>query len=342
MLQIDRTREPNFEQFRATILCQKADYVPLIELAVHKDIKAKILGREMVTVKDNIEFWYKAGYDYAILPIRIDWTPQKKLQERFSWASEGKGFITTREEFENYPWPQIEEFDFSYLKEAEKYLPKGMGVIFQQGDIFTQVWNLMGFTEFSYALVENEELIKAMFEKIGGIITYCFEEAIKYPVVKCLWYSDDLAYTGGLLVQPEVYRKYLWQFVRRISEAARKINGPFIYHTDGVLYEIFDDFIEMGVNAIHPIEPKSMNILEVKKVVGNKLCLCGHLEMDFPLTRGKPEDVAEEAKRLMKLMAPYGGYCLGSSNTIPDYVPLENYIAMVNTNHKYGKLPIRF
>ena len=64
--------------------------------------------------------------------------------------------------------------------------------------------------------------------------------------------------------------------------------------------------------------------------------------MDFPLTRGKPEDVAEEAKRLMKLMAPYGGYCLGSSNTIPDYVPLENYIAMVNTNHKYGKLPIKF
>jgi uroporphyrinogen decarboxylase len=62
--------------------------------------------------------------------------------------------------------------------------------------------------------------------------------------------------------------------------------------------------------------------------------------LDYPLSRGTPQEVEEEVKRLIKEIAPGGGYCLGSSNSIPEYVPLENYKAMLDSGLKYGKYPI--
>jgi uroporphyrinogen decarboxylase len=94
------------------------------------------------------------------------------------------------------------------------------------------------------------------------------------------------------------------------------------------------------VNAIHPIEPKAMDILEVKKRYGGKLCVIGNIDLGYTLTRGSPEETESEVKEKLRTVAPGGGYCLGSSNSIPEYVKPENFRAMVETTKKYGKYPI--
>ena len=73
---------------------------------------------------------------------------------------------------------------------------------------------------------------------------------------------------------------------------------------------------------------------------GDRLCVIGNIDLSYTLTRGTPEEVAEEVKQRLKDVAPGGGYCLGSSNTIPDYVPPENYIAMVETTLERGNYPV--
>ncbi|MBD3337901.1 MAG: nucleoside 2-deoxyribosyltransferase, partial [Candidatus Lokiarchaeota archaeon] len=91
-----------------------------------------------------------------------------------------------------------------------------------------------------------------------------------------------------------------------------------------------------GVNAIHPIEPQAMDIRELKEKYGDTFCLIGNVDVDL-LSRGSREQVIERVKYLIKEIAPGGGYCLGSGNSVPEYAIPENFAAMVETARKLGE-----
>ncbi len=95
------------------------------------------------------------------------------------------------------------------------------------------------------------------------------------------------------------------------------------------------------MDALQPIEPKAMDIRELKKQYSDRLCLIGNLDLEYTLTRGTPEEVVATTKGLIRDLATSGGYCVGSGNSVPAYVPFENYLAMVETTLKYGKYPIQ-
>ncbi len=88
-----------------------------------------------------------------------------------------------------------------------------------------------------------------------------------------------------------------------------------------------------------PIDPTCMDIEEVKEKVGDRLCIIGNISNEI-LATGTPEEVAELTKKRIKALAPGGGYCLGSGNSVPDWAKIENYRAMIETGLKYGRYPI--
>jgi len=106
---------------------------------------------------------------------------------------------------------------------------------------------------------------------------------------------------------------------------------PLIFHSDGNLMEIIEELIQIGIDALNPIEPQAMNIVELKQKYGEQLCLTGNIDMDYPLSRGSPSEVRRQVQERLKQLAPGGGYCLGSSNSIAHYVPLENFKALITT-----------
>jgi uroporphyrinogen decarboxylase len=135
-------------------------------------------------------------------------------------------------------------------------------------------------------------------------------------------------------------RQHFFPWLKKIGELCQKHNLPFLYHTDGVLWDVFDDILDCHVNAIHPVEPKAMDIVEVKKKFAGRLCVIGNIDLAYTLTQGTPEETEAEVKEKIRLVGPGGGYCLGSSNSIPEYVKLENYVAMLEATKRYGKYPI--
>jgi len=84
-----------------------------------------------------------------------------------------------------------------------------------------------------------------------------------------------------------------------------------------------------------------MDIVELKAHYGDRLCLCGNVELDFPLSRGTPDDVRDAVLHLMRAVGPGGGYAIGSSNSISGWVPFENYQALRTASLDYGSYPIR-
>jgi uroporphyrinogen decarboxylase len=100
------------------------------------------------------------------------------------------------------------------------------------------------------------------------------------------------------------------------------------------------DIIEAGFNAFNPIEPVAMDIRALKEQVGDRLSLIGNVDLSYTLTRGTPEEVRAEVRGLIRDVAPGGGYALASANSVPEYVPWENFVAMHAAWLDYGRYPI--
>ena len=238
-----------------------------------------------------------------------------------------------------YPWMKPGDLDFRIFDEAERLLPSGMKVIRYLGPIFQMAWMLMGFETFSYKLADDPSLIDAVFDKIFAVVNREYEDAIQRESIGAIWYLDDIGVKDRLMVSPAFLRKALFPRMRVFVEGCKKRGIPFLYHTDGDITRVLEDILDMGVNALHPIEPLAMDICEIKKKVGGKLCLIGNIDVDL-LLRGTPEEVEEDTKKHLRELGPGGGYVLGSSNSIHRTIRVENYRAMLDTALKHGKYPI--
>jgi len=329
---------------QALMLEGKPDRVPLWELHVDAPVKEAFLGKPILTPEDDVQFWTEAGYDYIPLAtgllqvggvlsgeaaqVKTDDYSLYEAEHEITWAAEGQGIIANLEDIERFPWPEPEDMPFDHIERAIACLPEGMGCIVIVGKIFTPVWMLMGFEGFAYACAFKPDLVAAMFERVGQIQIDCCLRALDVPGVRGLWMSDDVAYGQGMMVNPDVLREHMFPWYRKLGTLMRERNLPYIYHSDGDLTSVMPDIVSCHFNALHPIEPKAMDSRKLKAEYGDRLCLTGNIELDR-LSRGTPDEVRAMTRRNIDELGYNGGYCVGSSNSVTYYVPLENYLAMI-------------
>lgn len=343
---------PDYTRLLTALRGGQPDRVPLLELIVDTEIKAAYIGRPIASLVDDIEFWYRAGYDcitvYPDAPT-IWFNDQSRTETILEdtntasgtrrWASEGKGLIQDWSDLELHPLPTLEQLDFSYFEKAAHYLPAGMGLIGAWGDIFTYSWEAMGFEQFAIALLRRPDFVTHLFQQLGNLAMQVCEALLSYDTVKALWYSDDLAYRTGFLISPDIYRRHLFPWLKQIGDLCHKAGRPYLFHSDGVLWKVLNDLAECGFDALQPIEPNAMDIREMKRRYGNVFCLVGNIDVD-DLSRSTPETIHRQVRALLHDIAPGGGYCLGSGNTVPSYVSLDNYRAMIEEGLFSGHYPI--
>jgi uroporphyrinogen decarboxylase len=152
--------------------------------------------------------------------------------------------------------------------------------------------------------------------------------------------EGDLAGEQTTLVSPSHYREFIKPYQLEIVDCAHEYGLKIIKHSDGNIWPILDDFIEVEFDGYHPIQPDCMDISEVKAHVGGKLCLIGNIDCRELLCNSSEENVENVVKHTIKTAAPGGGYILSSSNSIHPGVKPENYIAMVKTAEKYRDYPV--
>ena len=352
---IQRPDRPNFERFLTAVKGGCADRVPVAEILIDNHIKAAVLGRPVLSLADDVAFWEKAGYDFVCLTSGIldpgqTVSTDRKLGDRDNcyshdgsstrWADGGKGQIASMADLETYPWPAVEGLVPAHLTEVGRYLPDGMKVVVATGKIFTAAWQLMGFEAFCLAVYDAPALLEALFDRIARLQFAAYQRICEMDAVGGFWFSDDVAYAEGLMVSPDILRRYVFPWYTKMVAMAHQSGKVAIYHSDGRLWDVLDDIVACGFDALHPIEPKAMDIVEVRRRCGGGLALIGNIDLDHPLTTGTPEAVRSQVCERIAALAPAGGYLLGSSNSIPDWVPVENYVAMLQATFDYGRYPI--
>lgn len=341
-------RPADFERVRKALLLEgEPDYVPQGELWIDNSIMTQFLGQTVTSWCEDkesvIEFWHRAGYDYAHtvpsyhFPKAADVCEPRGLGV-VTAVDEHKGLISSWEDFERYPWPKVEDIDYGPVERAAKVLPDGMKLISGTfAGVFEESWFIMGFETLALKLAEDPELVKAVVDKVGSFMLSLVENVIQIDGVGAFWISDDIAYKTSTMLSPDTYRKLIFPWYRKMVGAAKARGLPAMYHSDGNLWEVLDDLVDIGFNAIHPIEPLGMDINELKKAYGKKLCLVGNIGLEYELTMGTPDDVDRKVRERIETIGPGGGYICGSSNTIPDYVPFENFVALITAIQRYGK-----
>jgi uroporphyrinogen decarboxylase len=352
--------KPDFEQFKKAVRRQEPARVPLCEVLVEYPIQSRFLGREVTAddLESQVEFWSKAGYDF--IPITVGMmTPGKVTQESSisrvirevmlkdspdreddkSWNLEYTSFIKDRADFERFPWDIAGQLDFSKFHQVKDLLPEGMKVIAVSGKIFTLTWMLMGFNHFGLSLIMDERLVADVFRKVAEIQFEGLKRIFEMDHVAGVWVVDDLAFGSGPMISPQAFRDHVFPWYREMAARCHKQDRLFILHSDGDLMPLMEDLIDLGLDALQPIDPSCMDIVKVKEKYGDRLCLVGNVANEL-LRSGSPAEVEARVKELIQRVAPGGGYCVGSGNSVPEWARFENYMAMREAALKYGAYPI--
>ena len=345
--------EPNFDRFLKVVLRQgEPDRVPFAELFHDPEIMAAI--REPPGPPEDIDsrcawrvgFWRDLGYDYVTQGVDIGF-PRPELgaadtaalpRDHRGWVDEAKGPVSSWEEFDAYPWPQVTPAAFRSLEAVGRRLPAGMKVVPTiPGGPLENLTFLMGFEAFSYALVDRPDLVAAIAERIDETLCKVVENTSSMDFVGAQWLNDDMGFKSGTLVSPEVLRKYIFPTQRRIAEIAHRNGKPVLLHSCGKLDEIMNELIDdIGIDAKHSFEDVITPVWEAKREWGERIGLLGGVDMDV-LARGSEEQVRAHTRRCIEECAPGGGWALGSGNTVANYVPVQNFLAMLDEGWRCGR-----
>lgn len=352
---------PDFESLREAVKHQEPARVPLCEVLVEYPIQSQFLGREVTAddLQSQLDFWVKAGYDYIPLTVGM-MTPggvtaesaiSKVIKENIvkdspeagkdtAWNLEYTSFINDREDFEKFPWEAAAKLDLSKFDRVKGILPPGMKVIALSGKIFTLGWMLMGFNNFCMSLMTDERLVADVLGKIADIQLRGLEKILDMPHIGAIWLVDDVAFGTGPMVPPQALRDHVFSHYRKMAARCHVSNLLVFMHSDGNLMPLMEDIIAIGVDVLQPIDPTCMDIVKVKEIYGDRLCLAGNVSNEL-LRSGTPVEVDATVKKLIRKLAHGGGYCVGSGNSVAAWSRFENYMAMRNATLKYGRYPIR-
>ncbi|MBN1935801.1 MAG: uroporphyrinogen-III decarboxylase-like protein [Anaerolineae bacterium] len=287
------------------------------------------------------------GYDYVRCGLEGMLWPLKRViaedtaeLERSggrSYIDESKGPITTREEFEAYPWPDPETASTETLEWYEKHLPDDMCVIGSGGFAhFAEYINwLMGYQVLCYALYDDRDLVAAISERLIDIFRVVVRRMLEFERVKIIWGSDDMGFRSGTLIHPRDLREFVLPGHKLMAEMSHAAGRPYLLHSCGNLETIQEDLIDdVGIDAQHSFEDTIVGVIEFKRKYGDRIAVLGGIDVDF-LCRAGEDEIRSRVRKTLEANMRGGGYCLGTGNSVANYIPMKNYMAMLDQGRKF-------
>jgi len=292
----------------------------------------RFLGYDMFRVK-------LTGFDFELHWDQAADTTAIEGQRRGGreWVDEHKGPIQTWEDFERYPWPDPRRLDLRPLEWFEKNLPEDMRVYELTTHVFEHLSWSLGYESFCYAALEEPELVEAIATKIGELSLEHVRILCQFQCVGVIWASDDMGFKTAPLLSPELLRRWVLPWHKKSAEIAHAHGKPYFLHACGNLEALMDDLIDdVKVDAKHSFEDAIVPIAESWRRYGSRVALLGGLDMDT-LCRADPATIRRKTREILDAChGPSGGYALGTGNSVANYLPLENYLAMLDEGRRYS------
>lgn len=336
--------EPNYKHFLSVMRNERPARLPLYEHLVNPPIIEKILNQPLSALLSGDEadqgeylrrycaFFRQMQYDIVTYEVCIG----EVLPEGGALSSEQPGPIQTRADFERYPWESLVERFFTAaaprFDRLRAALPAGMKGIGGVGNgVFEIAQDLVGYVQLCYMQSDDPELFSDLFKRIGQLVRDVWARFL--PLYGDLFVvcriGDDMGFKTQTLLSPRTIRKHIIPEYQQIIAQIHDARKPFLLHSCGNIFPVMDDLIAAGIDGKHSHEDVIAPFSEWIERYADRIALFGGIDVDFLCRHDEQtvyQYVLEHSKRYREQTR---GYAFGSGNSIPEYVPVENYLAMV-------------
>ncbi len=343
--------QPNYQNLLQVLNNQRPQRLPLYEHHIDAPFISKARGKPiglsgnkpqdyLAYYREIIGFWRDMTYDGFDYEAAIcDIFPGHGA------ILGGTGPIQTREDFNRYPFDELPAIFWKtyqpHLDAIRQALPAGMKAFGGCGyGIFESSQDLVGFESLCLMQRDDPELMAELFRKIGDLYVTLWSRMVRdYGDIFVFFrMGDDLGYKTSTMLAPQTIRKYILPQYRRVVDVIHQSGKKFLLHSCGCIFAVMEDLIALGIDAKHSNEDQIAPFEKWIDLYNDRIGLFGGIDVNT-LCRSKADDIYQEVlDKGTRFRNKAKGYGLGSGNSIPEYVPVEGFMAMIEAAKEIRKL----
>ena len=205
------------------------------------------------------------------------------------------------------------------------------------GELFESAWRLRGLQNFLLDMVERREWADYLLDRLTALARRN-AETLAAGGVDVLALDDDVGMPGTMFMSPALWRRFFKPRMAEIITAARLVKPDLrvLYHSEGSIEPIIDDLIEIGVNALNPLQPEHMDARQVRERYGSRLALWGTVGSQTLFSHGTPQQIENEVRLRVETLGRAGLILCPAYDIDEPDVPIQNIAAFLDAVHRYG------
>ena len=351
------------ERFLAALRRQPVDQVPLFDFLFQRPIYTHLIGRtpDAYNARDAVDLSYALGLDGVWVPFGCfsGWSPERLSANvyRDEWGTTFERSASSWPIDAPIDYPLKSRADLKHyvapdpdapgrLAEIETALAmnlargdEAIAVVGGVGGPLTTTWMLMGYETLSVNLYDDLDFLKETAEIATDFAVRAVRRMAKAGV-DGMFVSEDLGSSCSGLISPEHFRAVYKPALETIFASIKEANLPVLLHSCGRVTAFLDDLVDMGIDAIHPLQRTAgMDLAEVKRKYGSRVCLIGNIDSSSTLPFGSLDQIEREVREAIWTAAPRYGYILASDHSLHDGIPVESILCMFEAARKFGVYP---
>lgn len=316
---------PDFEQLLKVLHREKPDRPVLFEFYLNQRLYDRFGNSQEDT-------FFALGYDYAALRVHDLAALPSNKGKRLKSISQNNVMFENRTDFENFSWqdpnPNVYKEQIESLKGK---LPGGGKFIASlPQSVLGGLVCAFGYENLCMLCYDDPELVTDAAEAIGRRLVMHVDIISSFDSVGAMLLNDDWGFSTQTRLAPDQMRKYIIPWYKKMAEAVHSYGKPAILHSCGNMWPLIDDICDVcKIEGKHSYEDKILPVEDAYKKYGSRIAIMGGIDIDFLCVK-TPSEIKLRANKLLELTEAKGGYALGSGNSIPEYIPDENYLAMIS------------
>lgn len=249
---------------------------------------------------------------------------------------------TTVKEIEDYNWPDLDWFDVSHIKNEINQINSEhrYAIKFFAGGAFESPWYMRGMERFLLDLIDCPDIAEAICTHVAGFYKERALRAIEASdgQIDIIGSGGDIGSQRGLMLSPDLWREHIKPYSRQLIQTFKDMGLTTYYHSCGSIFPVIEDFIEMGLDILNPIQPEAvdMDAVTLQKHFGDRLCFHGGIDEQDLLPNGTADDVSKEVERIINVLGADGGYIVCPAHAFQPDTPAENMMAIYDTAQAYS------
>ena len=338
-------RKPIFDNLLKVLRREVPSRPVLMELFMNHVIYRKFSDPKYLDGKEDISTmvmmasaFANLGYDYFTTWPSGFGFPQKPREHKNTTTLNHEAAIYDKKSFDEYEWREPEDYSMEHLKKVEPYIPENMkAVMVGPGGVLENIIGIMGYDNLCTQIYENPQLVSDVSENVGKRLVRYYKMAAEYDVIGAAFGNDDWGFNTQTMLSPKHMREYIFPWHKKIVEAVHSRNKPCILHSCGNPEEVINDVADdIKYDGRHSYEDVIIPVEDFYEKYHKRIAVIGGIDVDF-ITRRTPEEIKERSSKMLERVAARGGYALGTGNSVPEYIPIDNYLSMLSAADEFDK-----